>query len=256
MIWLSRIVKYHDARIDENNRVSIQTLKKRDILEKEELAAGKPEPDYELQGKVIAAQIVEDAKTRAKLIISNAHKEVEDIIEDAKETAHKQAISIRENAYKEGYNDGVEKANELSDEMKAEVEVLRHEGEEYCQNLIRQVEPDMIDLIRDILDKLLLSEVKINPRVISILIRQGLSKATLTEDVSVHVSKDDYTSIIEFRDEILASLDTMVSIDFIEDPTLKKSDCVIETGFGSVDCSLSVQYTELKKNLYYILKNR
>lgn len=255
---MSRIVKYHDATIDANNRVSIQILK-------HQADTTTPEPEksveensamHELESQVIAGQIIESANTRAKAIIANAHKEVEDIMEDAKESAHKQAISIRENAYKEGYDDGVVKANALADTLKAEVEALKREGEQYCQDLIKQIEPDMIELIVDVLNKLLSTEIEFNHKVISVLIKQGLNKATLTEDVSVHVSKEDYPAVLESESEILASLDTMASVNFVEDPTLSKSDCIIETGFGSIDCSLSAQYDELVKNLYYILKNR
>ena len=260
MIWLSRIVKYHDATIDSNNRVSIQIMSSKD----ENLKVGKQEPievekkdeEPEIDQQVLAKQIVGEAKSKAKGLEQAARKEAEDIVEDAKEKAHKQAIEIRENAYKEGYDDGVVKANKLADSLKAEVEVMRKEGEQYCQDLIKQIEPDMIELIVDILNKLLSTEVEINPKIISILIRQGLSKATLTEDISVHVSKEDYPNILESKDEILSSLDTMATVSFVEDPTLKRSDCIIETGFGNIDCSLGVQRDELIKNLYYILKNR
>lgn len=254
---MSRIFKSHNVIVDENNRVNIKNLEYtpvNDVIVEEEPQLNEAPSEEEVNN--ISKQIIENAQREARLIIEKAEEEAKEIIEEAEENAHKLSISIKNEAYKTGYDDGINKGNEEAVAIKEEAEVIKKEALEYRKNLINKIEPDMIELIIDIINKLLSVEININPKVISILIKQGLSKSTLTEDIYIHVSKDDYQSALNSKDEIIASLNTMADIKFIEDTTLKKSDCIIETGFGTIDCGLTIQYEELKKNLYYILENR
>lgn len=263
---MSRIFKSHNVRVDENNRVNIKNLKDtpvnnvivetHNIESKVEEQPKLYEAPSEDEANAISKQIIENASLEAKSIIDKAEEKAKEIIEDAEESGHKMSISIKNEAYKTGYDDGINKGYQEASAIREEAEVIKKEALEYRENLINKIEPEMIDLIIDIVNKLLSVEIKTNPKVISLLIKQGLSKSTLTEDISIHVSKDDYQSVLNSKDEIMASLDTMTDIKFIEDTTLKKSDCIIETGFGTIDCGLTTQYNELKKNLYYILGNR
>lgn len=264
---MSRIFKSQQVNIDENNRVKIKSLQdvptqnvgtqiQNDNLD---ISIETPPEKYETIELEDANETSERIKKKAKLeadnIILKAREDASNIIEDAKEDAYKEAVSIKDEAYKTGYDDGVKNANKIADSIKEESESIKKEALRYKEDLINKIEPDMIELIIDILDKLLWSEVNINPKVISTLIKQGLSDTTLTDNVSVRVSKEDYDFVLSSKEDIISLIGT-AAVDFVEDARLEKSDCIIETEFGSIDCSLNSQYEELKKNLYYILKNR
>jgi flagellar assembly protein FliH len=46
------------------------------------------------------------------------------------------------------------------------------------------------------------------------------------------------------------------SVDVVEDMTLSKNDCMIETDGGIFDCSLGTQLTELKQKLMLLAWSR
>jgi flagellar assembly protein FliH len=202
----------------------------------------------------IIEQAEEEAKRSSQLIIKNAEMDAERLITDSRAKAQDEAENIKEEAYNEGYEHAIAEADKEAQKIIQEAEDIKTQAHEYRKELIASIEPEMIGLVTDILDKLIEVEKDVNPKAISVLIKQGLAKCSLTENIKVHVSKEDLPNVDE--EAILSSLDTMALIQFIEDPTLQKGSCIIETDLGNIDCGLDTQYKELRRNLHYILKNR
>jgi flagellar biosynthesis/type III secretory pathway protein FliH len=61
---------------------------------------------------------------------------------------------------------------------------------------------------------------------------------------------------IRVKDMITSSFEGLGNLEFVEDLALPIGGCIIETGFGSLDCSIDKQCDELIKSLNYLLKNR
>ena len=71
-----------------------------------------------------------------------------------------------------------------------------------------------------------------------------------TRNFLVHVSKEDYEGVMTSRDRIRAEAGgSSVSVEFVEDATLSRSQCLIETENGIYDCSLDTQLSELSRKL-------
>ena len=66
----------------------------------------------------------------------------------------------------------------------------------------------------------------------------------------IHVSKDDYPFVSMQKKELVkgTSIDPE-DMDIIEDATLDRSECMIETGNGVFDCSLGTQLEALNEEL-------
>ena len=201
-------------------------------------------------------EVIKSAKGEADAVLSEAAGRARMIIEEAEREAKIIKIAIEESARKEGfekgYNEGVLQAEQIKQSASEELESAQHEKAE----MLSRVEPEVVELIVSIVDKLLPKVAAFNRGTVVNLIKQGLEGATIKGTVNVHVSKEDYDATLAQRDEITASLDTSVILDIVADPALKANDCIIETGFGNIDCSLDAQYNTLRENLYYILENR
>ena len=113
----------------------------------------------------------------------------------------------------------------------------------------------MVDLMINVIDKILCKALDLDKSVILNLVRQGFSQTTVTGNVFVRVSDDDYDSVNENKDEIFNMIDSNVKLELIKDMTLGKGDCIIETPFGNIDCGLKQQFEGLKNSLYYVLEN-
>lgn len=66
----------------------------------------------------------------------------------------------------------------------------------------------------------------------------------------IHVSKDDYAYVSMQKKQMLSGVvSENMSVDIVEDLTLGRNDCMIETENGIFDCGLGTQLSELKKRL-------
>jgi len=200
-------------------------------------------------------RIVNNAEKKAAEIIDNAKTEAQNIIEDAIQNAEIKKNKIFENARQEGFAAGVSTAEEETADMKEEAFQLLESAKREREAMFENAESDAVDLIINVIDKILCKTLDLDKSVVLNLVRQGFSQTTIAGNVSVRVSGDDYDNVEENKDEIFNVIDSNVNLEFIKDMTLGKGDCIIETPFGNVDCGLKQQFEGLKNSLYYILEN-
>ncbi|MCL2565195.1 MAG: FliH/SctL family protein [Defluviitaleaceae bacterium] len=210
------------------------------------------EEEEEISPDIIAAQIIEQAESEAAEITAKAQAEAEGILEKAR----LEAESLRESSGKEGYDKGYNEGLKDTEQMKQEAREIVESAHIERGETIKTAEPEIIELVSKLTKKLLLDEAEINPDVIAILVRSGLSQTTLSSDIKVRVSKYDYENLLDRKDQIISSFEGISNLDFSEDLALPAGGCVIETEFGQVDASMDKQCDELIKNLNYLFKNR
>ena len=198
--------------------------------------------------------ILEDACDEAEIIILKARNEAKFITDNAKREANEQRAEIEEKARGKGFSEGFNKGS-------SEAEALKHEASEILRDahikrdgIIREIEPQAVELIIKIIEKLVGNAVKINPRIILNLIREGFSGLVGSEGVKVRVSPEDYNYVREHFDEITEFAGSK-EVELIKDAALVSMDCVIETALGNIDSSLEQQLGSLKADLLYTLNN-
>jgi len=260
VIELSRIIKSWNTYIDENNVFTVDnTIETFPVEDEEQVKEVYEEPIINLEEiKQKANQIIEDAQNKAledaKLVLVNANERAKKIIDTAIEEANAKVGEIEESARNKGYNEGIESAKSEAEVIVLDAENIKKEAHIYKEELIKGVEPEIIDMIVSTLDSLIGIEKDINKNVMSIIVKNAINKTGYVDNITVHISEEDYDNID--KDAVLSSLENRADVTFSKDVTLKKTDCIIETPLGNIDCSLDTQYTNLRRNLYYVLKNR
>ena len=78
---------------------------------------------------------------------------------------------------------------------------------------------------------------------------QGSCRIEDSRNFLVHVSKEDYEGVIASREYIRSEAGAGVTVEIVEDVTLSRSQCFIETENGIYDCSLDTQLSELGRKL-------
>jgi flagellar assembly protein FliH len=145
----------------------------------------------------------------------------------------------------------------------ADGDLIREEAQQTLNDAIAEraamqeaLEPEIIEMIIGITEKLLGNIVEVNPAIIVNLVKQGFAAAAISGDVKVNVSAEDYDAVSKSKNELLALTDGASKVTVVKDLSLSPMDCVIETEFGNIDCSLGQQFESLKANLTYILNNK
>lgn len=249
---LPKILKASAVTVDSDNKFSIDASPVVPWVPEAE----KPLEMEEESPEEIARNILQKAEQEAKKIQEKAQNEANRIIADAKKQATHESQSIRESSREEGYQEGYQKAEAEGKSIIKQAETVLNDARNQRKAMETSLEPDMVNLIEKIVAKLLGDTVQINPQVIINLIRQGFSGSNITGNVFVHVSQYEYEQVTENKDKLLALTDGSVRLEIVRDLSLDRMDCVIETSYGNIDCSLNQQFDALRANLTYILKSK
>jgi len=253
----SRVFKANTITVDRDNPVVIET------------EAYSEAPVDELPSDIFVEPVIDeeqDSQEKAYDIISNARQQAQQILQEAKsqaavdyqamtQRAKKEAADLAQEARTQGYNEGMTAAVHEGDTIRANAKKVLEDAEAQRIAMLARAEPDVVGLVMEITDKLLGNAVHLHPEVILHLVKQGMQSATIAGDVTVYVSSHDIETVQARREEILALTDGSVKLEIIKDLSLGPMDCVIETPFGNIDCSLGQQFEALKQNLTYLLNS-
>jgi len=215
-------------------------------------AQGREEVDVLSRVRSEHVRILDQAEAEAARMIREAAVGVEVMRRDAEAEREHLRAEVRETAWKQGYDEGFRDGDAERNRIVAEAERLQAETLAECERAYAAIEPDMVALTLGITRKLLGDAVAINPQVVLNLIRQGLAEATLTGTLTLRVSKDEYEIVAADKEQLVAMADG-AHIEIVRDVSLAKSDCIIETAYGNIDCSLDRQYESFAQNMRYIM---
>jgi flagellar assembly protein FliH len=239
--------------LDESNVISVDVMDEVLLrLKQEEEEKRLSEEEAKHKSEQILAFAESEAQRLKDEALADAEKEAAVIISKA----NAESAKIKKEAYQEAYENGLSKGEEEANILIKDAEQIKADAYIEKNKILNSAEPEAVELISDVIKKLIGDIYEVNPGVIMFLIRQGLAQVAAAGDITIHVSRQDYDELIPNKEEILALAEAGTKIDILRDVSLNRSDCVIETRFGNIDCSLNRQYEALKENLYYICKNR
>jgi flagellar assembly protein FliH len=200
------------------------------------------------------AEMLDNVRDEAELIILKARNEAQVIVEHAEQETEKQLADTLEKARSQGYEEGYGKGASEGESIKREAEALLDDAQSERERILRDIEPQAVELIVKILNKLMGVYVQVNPQIILKLVREGLAGIVGTEGVKLHVSPEDFDFVREHFDQIKEFAGSN-SVDLARDAALGPMGCVIETAFGNIDSSLDQQFEALKGDLYATLRS-
>lgn len=205
------------------------------------------------EGSNVIKEPVYDGPSPQELL-DEAREQADVMLEQAKEEAE----ALKNHAYEEalikgqekGYADGLQEAEALKEELRREYQEKEEQLTRYYQNKLEELEPSLVDALTDVYEHIFHVNFSDNRDVIIHLLKNTLQKMEGSGEYLIHVSKDDMAFVSMQKNDLLEAGGVVsANFDIIEDVTLKKNQCLIETENGIFDCSLGVELKELKKQL-------
>lgn len=192
----------------------------------------------------------EELRAQAEVELMQAREEVEQIKMIARETLEQEKKEALEEARKTGYDEGYRMAQAEADRMKEEIRQERIRLEEEYDGLIEELEPRFIDTITEIYNHIFQVELENERNILVHLIETTLRKVESSRVFIVHVSKDDF-AYVNMQKKALAegAVCGQGVLEIVEDITLRKNECMIETDGGIFDCGVGTQLEELTRKL-------
>jgi type III secretion protein L len=189
-------------------------------------------------------QKVSGAKQKlVKNQIISAQNEAARILEEAEEFA----AEIRREA--EGESENLKRAAFLEGTENALTEFERNllESREIREKVWRETEKDLLRLAVRLAERIVGREIEKDDKTIVEIVSTALQNARQQEKLTVRVNPKDLPTI-ENETENLAS-GRIRFIDFVADPRVESSGCLIESEVGTIDARLETQLRVLERAL-------
>lgn len=200
-------------------------------------------------GEQQAAASLENTNAEAERIIEEARLQAEQIIADANKNADAAFEEAKQNGYYEGNEKAQEEMNIKQAQLEAEFDNKRKELEQEYNNLKESIEPELVKVITDVFRKVTGVVAEDNQEIILHLINDVMHNADGSRDYVIKVSPDDYKFLVNNQGKIYCAMSREVNIDIVEDATLERNQCMIETNTGIFNCSLDIELNNLIKNI-------
>ncbi len=204
-----------------------------------------------------AEEILEQARAEAEDILAKAKAESARILKEAGAQAEAQKGQVLEQARAEGYQDGIQQAKAHEDAMEREYLEKGQELENEYQRQLDVLEPAFVDAITGIYENIFHVELSSYREILGFLISDTIRKQEGSRKFMIHVSKDDYSYVNMQKKQLLAgAVAESADVDVVEDMTVGKNQCMIETENGIFDCGLGTQLEELRRRLLLLAWTR
>lgn len=194
-------------------------------------------------------ELIKQAEEAAQQIIDDARNQAEAILSDARSQAEREKDKIFSEAKTQGFEEGKLRAEKENELIRGELDRTRVALNKEYEARIEELEPQFIDVITSIYEKIFHVDLQSYRDILVYLISNTLSKIE-GRSFLIHVSKDDYAFVSMQKKQLIAdSGSSAVSIELVEDVSLGKNECFIETETGIFDCGIDTQLLELTKKL-------
>ncbi len=207
----------------------------------------------EVKRQTDQAQIIKnEAEKNAQEIIQKAQTEAAEIVEkansDQTEVFQRSKLEGYEKGRKEGYDDG-----------KAEVERLIERTHKIYETVMTRREAILSETEQQIVELVLLMTRKVvkimsenQKQVVMANVLQALKKVKGRGTVTVRVNLADVKLTTEHISDFIRQVENVEGLHVLEDSSVEKGGCVVETDFGAIDARIASQLTELESKILEI----
>lgn len=156
----------------------------------------------------------------------------------------------KKEGFAQGHQDGLNSVAEAREQALAEVTRKAEKLEQDYQKKVKELEPKFIDTLTGIYEHIFHVSLRNSRELIVYLIQNTMRNIEGGNTYLVHVSKEDYPFASMQKRELIKNTNINIDdVELLEDATLGKNECMIETGSGVFDCSLGTQLEALNEEL-------
>lgn len=213
--------------------------------------------------KKAAFEEVKRQTDEAQVIKAQAESESQKIVADAKEQAEQihaaaeiEKNELKKNAYdeglkegqKDGYNSGKEEVNRMIDRSHKILEAVLSRREQ----ILSETEEQIVQLVLLMTRKVVKVMSENQKSVVMANVLSALKKVKARGEVVIRVNLEDVKLTTEHIKDFTQQVEGVSGITVVEDSSVDKGGCIVETDFGAIDARISSQLSELENKILEI----
>lgn len=193
------------------------------------------------------------AEEEAKLLIEKAKLEARNIESEIKDKETKILNDARKRGYQDGFEDGYKNGEAEVKRLTDRIQVILNSTIDKRNEIFVETEQQIINLVLLITKKVIkvISENQRNVVINNVV--QALRKLKSRGDVAIRVNLSDIELTSQHKKDFVEMVEGVKSIKILEDSTVDKGGCIIETDFGSIDARISSQLHEIEEKIIELM---
>lgn len=220
----------------EQSNVTLQQAKVKKIIEETDLKA---------------QEILDGANNKSQVIVSTANTEAERIIEASRKKAQTDYDEIKQQAYDEGFqkgvNDGLLKFQDDSAEMLKSLETLASSNFEIKKNIIDSATLDIVSLVSTIADKV--CHIKFDEKILHKITVDAIKELNDKENITIIVNPALVNNINSLAQNFKEEIPKLQTVKIIEDNSVSPDGVIVETLDTRLDARVSTAISEIARNM-------
>ena len=182
----------------------------------------------------------------AQALLHQARGEAEAIVA----RASREADGIREQARKEGFESGHAEGRKRAEQAAQSVETVAADLARYKSSLYQEARQQVVELALAVVNKILGPLGESDERAVVVrVVERALQFLSDREHLTIRVNPGDLKDIVEAKPRILEIFDGIERLTVVEDPSVKRGGCVLQTPTTEIDARLDTQLQEVVRSV-------
>jgi flagellar assembly protein FliH len=203
-----------------------------------------------------AKKIRQEAETEAEGIINEAKRNAEEIETKARDSMSQIEKEAREKGRAEGQEEGYKSGSEEVNRLVEQLHTIITKAIDKRNQIIEDSETQLINMVLLIANKVIkvISENQRNVVINNVI--QALRKLKSRGDVVIRVNLADLQLTTDHTRDFMDRIENVKSITVLEDSSVDRGGCIIETDFGQIDARISSQLKDIEERVLEMMPIR
>jgi flagellar assembly protein FliH len=179
----------------------------------------------------------------------SSHPAMKEVEKRMLKEVREKAQVIEKEAYEKGFEQGEKDGRELGlKRLEVVIQQWTHvllDMERQRKEFPRTYRNEVLKLLLGIAKRIFRRELLSHEEVITVVLQEAFRYVTDRGKVRVRLSPADYQYLCAHPDEPPFSLDENSGVTMVEDPSITRGGCLLETSFGEIDATFESQFDEI-----------
>lgn len=193
-------------------------------------------------------------RLQAKGYTSSVHEHLKELEEKTIRQMKEKSLLIEKEAYEKGFAQGEKDGFELG---RKRLEMVIHQFELVLlgirgqqEELYKEFEKEMLQLVISISQRVIRHELTLQEGVIQKTLEEAFRKVSDRTKIVVHLNPVDYQHLLAHQEGFPWVTAHTERIRVVEDPSVSRGGCLLETSFGEVDATIEGQFAEIVSSIW------
>ena len=170
--------------------------------------------------------------------VNDSENAGDDTLKKTQENFDRLEQEAYEKGFAQGEKDGVELGEKKAAKIIENIEKLFNDINSLKQDVLKENEKEILDLIFAVVEKIVHHEVKQDDTAIKEAILNALDMAVEKSKIIFNVNPDDYEFVEKLRPDLFRQNNEIKSIVVTSDPAISRGGCFLETSRGNIDATI------------------